>query len=258
VELASIADFQIEEGPAQIDRRNRARTVTILANNPPGVALGTATDLMQKIVNDAALPPGYFGTYIGQAERMKESAEAIGFAFVLALVALYMILASQFNSFSQPAIIMLTAPLSFVGAFAALSFSGMTLTMFAQIGLIALMGLVMKNGILLVDYANVARETRGLGARAAIQEAGPRRMRPVLMTQLATVFGMIPVAISDSQGAEFRNAMGVLIIGGILSSTFLTLFIVPVAYTLMADAYGGFGRLWARIRGFRPGNAPAE
>ena len=83
-------------------------------------------------------------------------------------------------------------------------------------------------------------------------------MRPVLMTQLATVFGMIPVAISDSQGAEFRNAMGVLIIGGILSSTFLTLFIVPVAYTLMADAYGGFGRLWARIRGLRPGAAPAE
>jgi len=258
VDLASIANFKIEEGPAQIDRRNRARTVTILANNPPGVALGTATDIMQKYVAAAELPSGYSGMFVGQAERMKESAEAIGFAFVLALVALYMILASQFNSFSQPAIIMLTAPLSFVGAFAALSFSGMALNMFVQIGLIALMGLVMKNGILLVDYANVARETRGLAARAAMEEAGPRRMRPVLMTQLATVFGMIPVALSDSQGAEFRNPMGVLIIGGILSSTFLTLFIVPVAYTLMADAYGGFGRLWARIRGFRPGTAPAE
>jgi HAE1 family hydrophobic/amphiphilic exporter-1 len=258
VELASIADFKIEEGPAQIDRRNRARTVTILANSPPGVALGTATDAMQKVVAEIGLPNGYFGTFIGQAERMKETGEAIGFAFVLALVALYMILASQFNSFSQPAIIMLTAPLSFVGAFAALSFTGMTLTLFAQIGLIALMGLVMKNGILLVDYANVARETRSLSARAAIEEAGPRRMRPVLMTQLATVFGMIPVAISDSQGAEFRNAMGVLIIGGILSSTFLTLLIVPVAYTLMADAYGAFERLRARIRGFRRGAAPAE
>jgi HAE1 family hydrophobic/amphiphilic exporter-1 len=258
VELASIAEFKIEEGPAQIDRRNRARTITILANNPPGVALGTATDAMQKIVAEAGLPNGYFGTFIGQAERMKESAQAIGFAFVLALVALYMILASQFNSFSQPAIIMLTAPLSFVGAFAALSFTGMTLTLFAQIGLIALMGLVMKNGILLVDYANVARETRDLNARAAIEEAGPRRMRPVLMTQLATVFGMIPVAISDSQGAEFRNAMGVLIIGGILSSTFLTLLIVPVAYTLMADAFAAFERLRGRIRRFRRGASPAE
>lgn len=259
VDLASIATFKIEEGPAQIDRRNRARTITILANNPPGVALGTATNAMQKIIAEVDLPAGYFGTFIGQAERMKESADAIGFAFMLALVALYMILASQFNSFSQPAIIMLTAPLSFVGAFAALSFTGMTLTLFAQIGLIALMGLVMKNGILLVDYANTAREDRGLDARTAIEEAGPRRMRPVLMTQLATVFGMIPVAISTSQGAEFRSAMGVLIIGGILSSTFLTLFIVPVAYTLMADAYGFFERQLARVPGLKRRSAsPAE
>ncbi len=256
VDLASLAAFNIEEGPAQVDRRNRARTITILANNPPGVALGTATDKLQKIVNEIGLPQGYQGTFIGQAERMKESAAAIGFAFVLALVALYMILASQFNSFSQPAIIMLTAPLSFVGAFAALSFTGMTMTMFAQIGMIALMGLVMKNGILLVDYANTARETRGLDARTAMEEAGPRRMRPVLMTQLATVFGMIPVAISVSQGAEFRNGMGVLMIGGILSSTLLTLFIVPVAYTLMADAYGWYGRVTARF--FRPRISPAE
>ncbi|MCE9521629.1 MAG: efflux RND transporter permease subunit [Alphaproteobacteria bacterium] len=259
VELANIAEFKIAEGPAQIDRRNRARTITIFGNTPPGVALGTATDAMQKIVDEVSLPPGYFGTYVGQAERMKESESAIGFAFILALVALYMILGSQFNSFSQPAIIMLTAPLSFVGAFAALSFTGMTLTMFAQIGMLALMGLVMKNGILLVDYANVARETRGLSAREAIEEAGWRRMRPVLMTQLATVFGMIPVAISTSQGAEFRNAMGVLVIGGILSSTFLTLLIVPVAYTLMSDLYDSFGRLRRRWTGTdRKDTAPAE
>jgi HAE1 family hydrophobic/amphiphilic exporter-1 len=259
VDLASIATFNIEESPAQVDRRNRARTITILANNPPGVALGTATNEMLKLVGDVGMPQGYTGTFIGQAERMKESAQAIGFAFLLAIVALYMILASQFNSFSQPAIIMLTAPLSFVGAFAALSFTGMTMTMFAQIGMVALMGLVMKNGILLVDYANVARETRGLLARAAMEEAGPRRMRPVLMTQLATVFGMIPVAISTSQGAEFRNGMGVLMIGGILSSTLLTLFIVPVAYTLMADGYVWFGRIWQRIPYIsRPRIEPAE
>jgi hydrophobic/amphiphilic exporter-1 (mainly G- bacteria), HAE1 family len=259
VDLASLAEFKIEEGPAQVDRRNRARTITILANNPPGVALGTATVRLAAIVREVGLPQGYTGTFTGQAERMAESAAAIGFAFVLALAALYMILASQFNSFSQPAIIMLTAPLSFVGAFAALSFTGMTLTMFAQIGMIALMGLVMKNGILLVDYANTARETRGLDARTAMEEAGPRRMRPVLMTQLATVFGMIPVAISMSQGAEFRNGMGVLMIGGILSSTLLTLFIVPVAYTLMADAYAGFTRLRGRLPSFAQRRAgPAE
>ncbi|MBU6155851.1 MAG: efflux RND transporter permease subunit [Alphaproteobacteria bacterium] len=256
VDLASMASFRIEESPAQVDRRNRARTVTVMANTPPGVALGTATDRMQKLVASVGLPEGYKGTFIGQAERMKEAANAIAFAFLLAIVALYMILASQFNSFSQPAIIMLTAPLSFVGAFAALWLSGMTLTMFAQIGMIALMGLVMKNGILLVDYANTAREQRGLSAHDAISEAGPRRMRPVLMTQLATVFGMIPVAISVSQGAEFRNGMGVLIIGGILSSTVLTLFIVPVAYTLMADAFAWFNRIRGRLPGLAQPNAP--
>jgi HAE1 family hydrophobic/amphiphilic exporter-1 len=254
VDLSSMASFQIEESPAQVDRRNRARTVTVMANTPPGVALGTATDTMQQMVAKVGLPQGYKGTFIGQAERMKEAANAIAFAFVLAIVALYMILASQFNSFSQPTIIMLTAPLSFVGAFAALSLSGMTLTMFAQIGMLALMGLVMKNGILLVDYANIAREQRGLSPYDAIFEAGPRRMRPVLMTQLATVFGMIPVAISTSQGAEFRNGMGVLIIGGILSSTLLTLFIVPVAYTLMADGFAWFNR----VTGRRPAMAQDE
>lgn len=124
--------------------------------------------------------------------------------------------------------------------------------MFAQIGMIALMGLVMKNGILLVDYANVAREERGLNAKDAITEAGPRRMRPVLMTQLATVFGMVPVALSVSQGAEFRNGMGVLIIGGILSSTFLTLLIVPVAYSLLDDLASFVNRL----RGARDINSP--
>jgi hydrophobic/amphiphilic exporter-1 (mainly G- bacteria), HAE1 family len=259
VELSTVARFTPAEGPAQINRRDRARTISIYANLPPGVALGPATDKLQQIVRSVNLPPGYASIATGQAERMKESAAAIGFAFVLALVALYMILASQFNKFFQPLIVMLTAPLSFVGAFAALSISGMELTMFAQIGMIALMGLVMKNGILLVDYANVAREERGLSAADAITEAGPRRMRPVLMTQLATVFGMIPVAMSVSQGAEFRNGMGVLIIGGILSSTFLTLLIVPVAYSLVDD----LARLVNRIRGvrdveFAPKPAPAE
>ena len=166
---------------------------------------------------------------------MKENQQAIGFAFMVALVALYMILASQFNSFVQPVIIMLTAPLSFVGAFIALKLSGLELTMFAQIGLLALMGLVMKNGILLVDYANHLKAETG-SSREAMLGAGPVRLRPVLMTAFSTIFGMIPVAFSVSQGAEFRNAMGFLVIGGLASSTFLTLLVVPAAYTLVDDA----------------------
>jgi HAE1 family hydrophobic/amphiphilic exporter-1 len=150
----------------------------------------------------------------------------------MALVALYMILASQFNSLLQPAVIMLTAPLSFVGAFVALRLFGLELSIFAQIGLVALMGLAMKNGILLVDYANQLREG-GRSARDAILEAGPVRLRPVLMTTVATIAGMVPVALAQSDGAEFRQPMGVLVIGGLVSSTLLTMAVVPVAYVLV-------------------------
>jgi HAE1 family hydrophobic/amphiphilic exporter-1 len=146
-----------------------------------------------------------------------------------------MVLGSQFNSFLQPLVIMLSAPLCFIGAFAALAISGMNLSIFGQISLLALVGLVMKNGILLVDYANQAR-LRGASARSAMLEAGPIRLRPVLATTLATVFGMIPLTLSQADAAEFRSPMGVLAIGGMLSSTILTLVVVPVVYGIFDDA----------------------
>lgn len=264
VDVANMAKFRIDSGPAQIDRQNRSRRIALLANTPEGVALGEATALLEQILREAELGPGYVWSAEGKAKRMKENQQAISFAFLLALTALYMILASQFNSFAQPAIIMLTAPLSFVGAFFALAISGETLTMFAQIGMLALMGLVMKNGILLVDYANTLRE-EGRPAREAMLHAGPVRLRPVLMTAFSTICGMIPVALSTSQGAEFRNAMGILVIGGLISSTFLTLVVVPVAYTLMADTPGFFkslGRKAAALGGkagiWRGSQGPAD
>jgi HAE1 family hydrophobic/amphiphilic exporter-1 len=232
VDLPSVASLKIAAGPAQIDRQNRSRRISVFANLGPGLTLGPAIPAIDALVAEMKLPPGYTGSHEGQAKRMKESGTAIGSAFILALVALYMILASQFNSFAQPAVVMLTAPLSFVGAFAALALTQTPSSMFAQIGMIALMGLVMKNGILLVDYANQLRD-QGLSAHEAIRQAAPVRMRPVLMTQVATIMGMIPVTISSSDGAEFRAPMGVLVIGGLLSSTVLTLVVVPAAYSLM-------------------------
>jgi HAE1 family hydrophobic/amphiphilic exporter-1 len=187
-----------------------------------------------ELVHRVGMPPGYSGRHRGRVEMMQESVEAIRFAFGIALLALYMILASQFNSFVQPAIIMLAAPLSFVGAFAALAVTGSELAIFVQIGIVMLMGLVMKNGILLVDYANQLRGGDS-NARAAVLAAGPVRLRPVLMTTFSTVFGMFPLAISRSEGAEFRNSLGILVIGGLLSSMLLTLLVVPVAYTLVDD-----------------------
>ena len=242
VDLISVGELKISRAPARIDRRDRARNVKVFANTGSGVALGTAVDRLDEIVSQVGLPIGYQGKHEGTAKRMQETAAAVVFAFMLALLALYMILASQFNSFVQPAVIMLSAPLSFVGAFAALSFSGMALSIWAQIGLIALMGLVMKNGILLVDYANQLC-AEGADACSAMLRAGPVRLRPVLMTAFSTIFGMIPVAIANSDAAEFRNPMGVLVIGGLTSSTLLTLLVVPVAYTLLADLNVATARL---------------
>ncbi len=229
IDLASIVSFNLAQGPLQIDRLNRARQIGVFANAPPQVAVGTVKAEMDEILSTTEFPDGYSFKYEGQSEQIMKSAQAIGFAFVLAIVALYIILSSQFNSFGQPLVIMVTAPLSFVGAFALLYFLDGELSLFAQIGLIALMGLVMKNGILIVDFAN-QNLAKGLPVREAIEDAARERLRPVLMTACSTIFGMLPVAFSTSDGAEFRTALGMIIIGGMTSSTFLTLLVVPAAY----------------------------
>ena len=233
-DLTNVARLHVAAAPAQIDRQDRARMVALGANTPPGVALGTAAHALDRIVAGVGLPPGYRGTHEGRARRMKESTADVVFALGLALIALYMILASQFNSFVQPGVIMLTAPLAFIGAFAGLWLTGTTMSIFTQIGLLALMGLVMKNGVLLVDYANQQRAA-GCSSGDAMLRAGAVRLRPVLMTAFSTIFGMIPVALSQSDGAEWRNPMGIIIIGGLLSSTVLTLFVVPVVYVVAED-----------------------
>lgn len=235
VDLPNVAELKVSAAPAQINRKDRMRAIDIYATAAPGVALSVATDKVDEIIKEIGMPDGYTGSHEGKSRRMRESSQAVGFAFSIAIVALYMVLGSQFNSFTQPLVIMLTAPLSFLGAFVALYITGETITLFAQIGLIGLMGVVMKNGILLVDQANRFHE-EGASPREAIQRAGPLRMRPVLMTAFAMIFGMVPLAISTSQGSEFRTGLGILLMGGMISSTLLTFLVVPVAYTLLADA----------------------
>jgi HAE1 family hydrophobic/amphiphilic exporter-1 len=239
VDLASLADLNISTGPAQIDRQDRARKISLLANSGAGVALGTSVDALMELLAERPLPDGMTATFEGSARRLADTVQAIAFAFTMALLALYMVLASQFDRFVQPLVIMLTAPLSFSGAFAALYFGHQEMSLFAQIGLIALMGIVMKNGILLVDRANQL-VAEGMDLREAMTLAGPERLRPVLMTALAAVFAMLPVAFATSDGAEWRNSMGFIIIGGLSSSTLLTLLVVPAAYVLPAD----FKRVW--------------
>ncbi len=248
VDLAAVADIEVADSPAQIDRVDRARQITVMANTPPGVALSVAVAQVEKILINNPPPEGMSTKMEGMARRLADTTSAILLAFALAFVALYIVLASQFNSFGQPVLIMLTAPLSFSGAFIALWLSNQELSMFAQIGMIALMGIVMKNGILLVDLANEYRR-RGMGAAEAMQKAAPERLRPVLMTALAAIFGMMPVAFAQSDGAEWRNAMGFIIMGGLATSTFLTLLVVPAAYAL-PDDYARFKtRVRARLSG---------
>jgi HAE1 family hydrophobic/amphiphilic exporter-1 len=254
VPLRNLVVPQVGSGPVQIDRESRTRAIT-LYGNLEGKAAGTADQEVMQIGAELGIGGEYELVAVGPSERLRETTAAVGFAFFLALTAIYMILASQFNSFVHPLTIMLSAPLSFIGAFASLWLWGSSLDLMSQIAFLMLMGVVMKNGILLVDYTNTVR-ARGRGLFEAVLEAGPTRMRPVLMTAVSTIFGMLPVALSTGDGSEWRNPMGIICIGGLLASTFLTLLVVPVVYTLMDDA----GRLAAaavrRIRGYPAAETP--
>jgi HAE1 family hydrophobic/amphiphilic exporter-1 len=234
VPLRNLVTPRIGSGPVQIDREGRSRSIVLYANLA-GKAAGPADREVERLVRELELEPGYHFAAIGASQRLRETFEAVLFAFGFALLAIYMILAVQFDSFVQPLIIMLSAPLSFIGAFAAVAISGQSLDLMGQIAFLMLMGIVMKNGILLVDYTNTLRE-RGLGLREAVLEAGPVRLRPVLMTAVSTVLGMVPVAFGTGDGSEWRSPMGVICIGGLVTSTLLTLLVVPIFYSLVAQA----------------------
>ncbi len=218
-------------GPVQIDRESRTRSIMLMANLN-GKSMGDADKEIMGFVAAMDLDSNVEIEAAGAPQRMRESVTAIGFAFVLALVAIYMILAAQFNSFAHPFTIMLSAPLSFIGAFAAIAIMGQQLDTLGQIAFLMLMGIVMKNGIILVDYTNTLR-ARGHSLDDAVLEAGVTRLRPVLMTAVSTVFGMLPLAYGAGDGSEWRNPMGVISIGGLTASTILTLLVVPIVYTLV-------------------------
>ncbi|PKN10543.1 MAG: hypothetical protein CVU72_00835, partial [Deltaproteobacteria bacterium HGW-Deltaproteobacteria-7] len=211
VELANVVKVEEGTGPSVINRVDRQRAITIFASlegKPLGQAKGELDAIAGKI-----LPSDYLPKYQGMADTMSESFGYLLFALMLGIIMAYMILASQFESFVHPITVLLSMPLSFVGAFGALFITGKTLNIFSFIGLILLMGLVKKNAILLVDYTNVLRG-RGTARREAILQAGPVRMRPILMTTFAMVFGMLPIALGVGEGAETRAPMGIAVIGG--------------------------------------------
>ncbi|WP_068467917.1 efflux RND transporter permease subunit [Candidatus Protochlamydia phocaeensis] len=234
VKLRNLVTVEEKQGPVQIDRYNRFRIISVFSNLKEGQkVLGEAINEISSFIQEMNLPTGYSIQFSGNAESMNESFNNLLFALFLAVIVVYMVLASQFESFIQPFIIMLSLPFSIIGALGILVISQATLSIFTIIGIIMLMGLVTKNAILLIDYINTLRSRDGLALEEAILKAAPTRLHPILMTTLAMVFGMLPIAMGNGAGSESRAPMALAIIGGLITSMFLTLIIVPVIYALV-------------------------
>ena len=234
VNLSQVARLQLVGGPTQIDRENRARQIVVAGSFSQTRSLGEVKNDVQATIAEMKVPEGVTIEISGQAQQMAESFQSLAVALVLAIIFIYMVLASQFGSFVQPFTIMLALPLAVIGAFLALLVTGKIFDMLAYIGLILLMGLVTKNSILLIDYINQGRR-RGMSRFDAILSAAGKRLRPILMTSFAMILGMLPVALTVGTSSEFRVSMAVTVIGGLISSTLLTLVVIPVVYTILDD-----------------------
>ena len=241
VPLREVARYAEATSPSEINRQELTREVVISANLD-GLPLGEAMNAVKKIAARMKMAPGYRVAFSGEGEDMVESFGYMGEALLLAVIFVYLILAAQFESFIDPLAIMLSLPLSIVGMAGMLFLTGDTKNLMSLIGLIMLMGLVTKNAILLVDYAKVLR-ARGMDRTEAVITAGRTRLRPIMMTTLAMIFGMLPLALALGAGAEMRAPMARAVIGGLITSTILTLLVVPVVYTVLDD----FG-IWIRRR----------
>jgi HAE1 family hydrophobic/amphiphilic exporter-1 len=234
VQLSNLVKVVRDTGPTEIDHYARQRQIIINANLQ-GIALGTAADDVTAIAKRVGVPDGFSVSLQGMADIMGESFADLGFALILAVILIYMVLASQFGSFVHPFTIMLSLPMSLIGAIGGLLLTHNYLSIYGMIGIIMLMGLVTKNAILLVDYTNTLRQRDRLERNEALLKAGPIRLRPILMTTTAMVFGMLPVALGFGSGGGSRAPMAITVIGGLLTSMLLTLLIVPVVYTLIDD-----------------------
>ena len=231
VPLSSLVSWKESVTPRELNHFGQRRAVTITANLAPGTSLGEAVEYLEAAARKH-LPSGYAVDYNGQTREFKESSSALGLTFLLALAFIYLVLAAQFESFIDPFIIMLTVPLAITGALWLLQANGGTLNVYSQIGLITLVGLITKHGILIVEFANQLRE-QGRGIREAVIESASLRLRPILMTTGAMVLGAVPLAVATGAGSESRIQIGMVIVGGMSLGTVLTLFVVPTFYTLL-------------------------
>ncbi|PIU18326.1 MAG: hypothetical protein COT16_02520, partial [Elusimicrobia bacterium CG08_land_8_20_14_0_20_44_26] len=231
IELKDVASVDSAFGPLKIERENRMRKVTIRANIKDR-AIGKVIRDVKKNLSALKFPTGYFIEYGGTYDQMKSTMKDLGLAFAAALVLIYMIMAAQFESLTQPFVIMFTVPLSIIGVMVGLVIMGMSLSVPAMMGVIVLAGIVVNNGIVMIDYVNRLRNS-GAEKYDALVRAAVTRLRPILITSLTTILGVLPMAFSTSQGAEMRAPLGVAVSCGLVTSTILTLFVVPALYAVV-------------------------
>jgi multidrug efflux pump len=228
IQLDNLVSLEEQSNPPQLYHYNRYMSATVSAGLAPGKTIGDGIKAMEEI-SDQVLDDSFSTSLTGPSRDFSESSSNILFAFLLALLLIYLILAAQFESFIDPFVIMFTVPLAMAGALLALWYFNQTLNIFSQIGIIMLIGLVTKNGILIVEFANQLVAS-GKSKATAIQQAAEARFRPILMTTMATVLGAMPIALALGAGAESRMSMGITVIGGLLFSLMLTLFVIPAMY----------------------------
>lgn len=251
VQLSNLVNVRETVAPQELRRFNQLRSATISGNLAPGYAQGDALAFLDQAAHEV-LPQTVQTDVSGQLREFRSAGQSLALIFVLALGFIYLVLAAQFESFRDPVIIMLTVPLSMTGALAALYFTGGTLNVYSQIGLVTLVGLITKHGILIVEFANQQQEA-GLERRAAVIEAAVLRLRPILMTTGAMVLGAVPLAFAEGAGAESRAQIGWVIVGGMSLGTLLTLFVVPTVYSLIGRIHHE-----AEVHAPVPHHAPAE
>lgn len=234
IPLSLVAELKQDQGPSAINRENQARMVTVTSQLTGGRDLGSVTEDITLAVADLDMPDGYLVEFGGEQEQMAETFGTLALVLILAIVMVYLIMVAQFESLMYPFVIMFSVPITLTGVVIALLLTGRTFGVTAFIGVIMLVGIVVKNAIVLVDYVNLLRR-RGLQRDEAVLQGGPIRLRPILMTALSTSMAMLPMAIGFGKGGEMMTPLATVVIGGLLFSTLITLVLVPVAYTLMDD-----------------------
>jgi len=243
--LKQFANVYQSTGPTKLERENRAPSVYVNASVFGRASGDVASDIRKKLEN-VNLPPGVQFSFVGQQKAMMDSFKSMLTALAIGIIFVYLILVALYNSYLYPFVIMFAIPLALIGAFLGLAFTMKTISTYSILGLITLVGLVAKNGILLVDRTNYMKFEQGLSTREALLEAGQVRLRPILMTTFSMVFGLMPIAIASSAGSEAKSGLAVVIIGGLLSSLFLTLIVVPVVYQRFDKWRESFLRIWQK------------